>query len=54
MSIFDRHSRVLTKYRDLVRSFIKIADDRIREFVDRSLDLEARLWPELASIGRGG
>jgi Lhr-like helicase len=36
----------LTDYRDFVRSFITIADDRIRAFVDQSLDHEARLWPD--------
>jgi Lhr-like helicase len=46
MSIFDLHSAVLTDYRDFVRSFITIADQRAREFVDRSLDDEARLWPD--------
>ena len=46
MTIFDLHSRVLTDYRDFVRSFITIADERIRVFVDRSLDQEARLWPD--------
>ncbi len=46
MTVFDLHSRVLTDYRDFVRSFITIADERIREFVDHSLDQEARLWPD--------
>jgi len=46
MSIFDLHSQVLADYRDFVRSFFTIADDRTREFVDRALDEEARLWPD--------
>ena len=46
MSIFDLHSAVLDDYRDFVRSFFRIADDRAREFVDRSLVDEARLWPD--------
>jgi Lhr-like helicase len=46
MSIFDLHSRVLGDYRDYVRSFYSVADPRLREFIDRSLDDEARLWPD--------
>ena len=46
MSIFDLHSQVLADYRDFVRSFFTIADDRTREFVDQALDEEARLWPD--------
>jgi ATP-dependent helicase YprA (DUF1998 family)/very-short-patch-repair endonuclease len=46
MSVFDLHSAVLADYRDFVRSFFVIADRRVREFVDRSLDEEARLWPD--------
>ena len=46
MSIFDLHSQVLADYRDFVRSFFTIADDRTREFVDHALDEEARLWPD--------
>jgi ATP-dependent helicase YprA (DUF1998 family) len=46
MSVFDLHSQVLTDYRDFVRSFFTIADDRAREFVDQAIDEEARLWPD--------
>ena len=46
MSIFDIHSEVLSDYRDFVRSFLLIADDRAREFVNRALDEEAQLWPD--------
>src|SRR5208337_3686010 len=46
MSIFDLHFQVLADYRDFVRSFFTIADDRTREFVDQALDEEARLWPD--------
>jgi len=42
MSVFELHSRVIADYRDFVRSFITIADERAREFVDQSLDHEAR------------
>lgn len=46
MTIFDLHAAVLDEYRDFVRSFLLIADGRIREYVDRVLDEEARLWPD--------
>ena len=46
MTIFDLHSAVLSDYRDFVRSFIHIADARIRQFVDRALEEEAHLWPD--------
>lgn len=46
MTIFDLHSAVLADYRDFVRSFLLIADERARQFVDRALDEEGRLWPD--------
>ena len=46
MSIFSLHSNVLADYRDFVRSFFTVADDRAREFINRELVEEARLWPE--------
>ncbi len=46
MSIFNLHSTVLDDYRDFVRSFFTVADDRAREFIDRELVEQARLWPE--------
>jgi len=46
MSIFKLHSDVIGDYRDFVRSFFKVADDRAREFIERELVQEARLWPE--------
>src|SRR6266849_1237719 len=46
MSIFNLHSRVLDDYRDFVRSFFSVADDRARAFIDHELDEQARLWPE--------
>src|SRR5437773_2379466 len=46
MSVFDLHSTVLADYRDFVRSFFTVADERAREFVERTLVEEARLWPE--------
>ena len=46
MSIFNLHSTVLGDYRDFVRSFFTVADDRAREFIDREPVEQARLWPE--------
>ncbi|MBI5528738.1 MAG: DEAD/DEAH box helicase [Deltaproteobacteria bacterium] len=46
MSIFDLHAAVIADYRDFVRSFFTIADERARAFVGKALDEEARLWPD--------
>ena len=46
MTIFDLHSAVVDDYRDFVRSFFTIADERTREFVERTLVEEAHLWPD--------
>jgi ATP-dependent helicase YprA (DUF1998 family) len=46
MSVFTLHSSVVEDYRDFVRSFFSVADDRAREFIDHELLDEARLWPE--------
>jgi ATP-dependent helicase YprA (DUF1998 family) len=46
MSIFNLHSNVLADYRDYVRSFFTVADERAREFIDCELVEQARLWPE--------
>ena len=46
MSVFSLHSAVLDDYRDFVRSFLVIADEHARQFVERSLDEESRLWPD--------
>src|ERR1035441_7675122 len=46
MSIFTLHTSVVEDYRDFVRSFFTVADDRAREFIDHELLDEARLWPE--------
>lgn len=45
-TIFDLHSSVLDDYRNFVRSFFTIADQRAREFVDHALMEEGELWPE--------
>ena len=46
MSIFDLHAAVLADYRDFVRSFFIVADERARQFVEHTLVEEARLWPD--------
>lgn len=46
MSIFWLHEQVLNDYRDFVRSFFTVADDRARAFVEHALEDEARLWPD--------
>jgi hypothetical protein len=46
MSIFNLHAAVLDDYRDFVRSFFTIADDRARDYVERALVDERRLWPD--------
>jgi len=45
-TIFDLHSAVLVEYAHFVRSFLLIADERAREFVDRALEQQAQLWPD--------
>jgi Lhr-like helicase len=46
VSIFELHRAALEDYKDFVHSFILIADERAREFVERSLREEEHLWPE--------
>jgi Lhr-like helicase len=45
-TIFDLHEAVLADYRDFVRSFLLVADERARAFVDDVLSKEASLWPD--------
>jgi hypothetical protein len=45
MDIFKLHSGLIDDYEAYIRSFIKIEDRRIKEFVDGSLS-EGLLWPE--------
>ncbi len=45
MTVFDLHAATLADYRDFVRSFLNIADERIRQFVNDKLE-EACLWPD--------
>ena len=45
MDAFTLHNRVLSDYHDYVRSFLNIADPRIRAFVEKEI-AQGRLWPE--------
>ena len=45
MNIFDLHAGVVADYRDFVRSFINVADERARQRIERALN-EGALWPE--------
>jgi len=51
MSILKLHSQVLADYRDFVRAFFAVADQRAREFVQHALVEEARLWPDFFEKG---
>ncbi|HOW85620.1 MAG TPA: DEAD/DEAH box helicase [Candidatus Aminicenantes bacterium] len=46
MNIFDLQASVISDYQEYIRSYLNIADGRIREFLDRSLIEEQKLWPE--------
>lgn len=45
MSVFDLHEGVVSDYRDFVRSFVEVADDRARASVEQAFD-GGRLWPD--------
>jgi len=45
MDVFELRKRLISDYRDYTRSFIKIRDPRIKEFVDDILGAEG-FWPE--------
>ncbi len=44
--IFALHQAVLEDYRNFIASFVRVADDRIRRFVDEVLLEQNHLWPE--------
>ncbi|MBX5493896.1 MAG: DEAD/DEAH box helicase [Bryobacteraceae bacterium] len=46
MSIFDLHASVVQDYQRYVQSFLSIADDRIRQFVETKLLQENVFWPD--------
>ena len=45
MNVFDTHARIVGDYSSYIKSFINIADDKIREKVDAELKA-GKLWPE--------
>jgi very-short-patch-repair endonuclease len=47
MSVFELHRRVFSEYREFVRSFVRVADERLRAYVEERILGEAgELWPE--------
>jgi len=46
VSIFELHRAALDDYKDFVRSFVNVVDDRLREFVEKKLGEDEHLWPE--------
>lgn len=46
MSIFEYGSSVLADYQTYVRSFLNLADERIRQLVEQELFANEALWPE--------
>lgn len=46
MSVFDLHQRIIADYEQYVQSFLWIADERVRTFVDRELNQGKKLWPD--------
>jgi ATP-dependent helicase YprA (DUF1998 family) len=45
MDVFQTHSRIVSDYENYIRSFLKIADPRIKEVVENEL-AKGKLWPE--------
>lgn len=45
MDVFDLRDRLVADYKSYTRSFIKIRDQRISDFVDNILDADG-FWPE--------
>jgi ATP-dependent helicase YprA (DUF1998 family) len=45
MNVFETHSRIVSDYENYIRSFLKIADPKIREVVETELS-KGKLWPE--------
>lgn len=45
MNVFQTHSRIVSDYATYIRSFLKIADPKIRDVVEGELS-KGKLWPE--------
>jgi hypothetical protein len=46
MSIFDLRQFVIDEYSKYVKSFLSIADERLRAFIEESLLKNQALWPD--------
>lgn len=46
MDIFDIHEQVIDQYQQYARSFLAIADDDIRAFIEREIFDDRALWPD--------
>ncbi len=46
MSIFDLRQFVIDEYSKYVQSFLSIADERVRAFIEESLLTNQALWPD--------
>ncbi len=46
MSVFELREKLINDYSDFISSFILIKDKRVKEFVDKILQEEARFWPD--------
>lgn len=58
MTIFDLHARVMDEYREFVRSFIHVRDERIQQYIEQEVIQQAQFWPDFLlqlspSYGRG-
>ena len=45
LDVFQFRATVVKEYKDYVRSFVRVLDDRIDEFVNSRLE-QGELWPE--------
>ena len=45
MNVFHTHSQIVSDYETYIRSFLRIADPKIREVVESELS-QGKLWPE--------
>jgi ATP-dependent helicase YprA (DUF1998 family) len=45
MDVFQTHSRIVSDYKNYIRSFLKIADPEIKQVVETEL-AKGKLWPE--------
>jgi hypothetical protein len=46
MSIFDLRQSIIDEYSKYVQSFLSIADERVRSFIEELLLKNQALWPD--------